>query len=1088
MAIPNEVTSFRLVTSNKLELLFQELTKILPTPLPSPFVPEVILVQSKGMERWLSMQLASHLGVCANYHFPFPNAFLNKIFEDIVPDFPDPTAFDPKFCAWRIMKILPEYLDRPGFESLRAYLGDSGQSLKRLQLATSIAQTFEQYIIYRPDMISDWESGRETHWQAGLWRGLISGHEREHRAALGLELFQKITEASPGDFHLPQRVSLFGISYLPPAHMRLLVGLSHLIEVNMFLLRPCVEYRRKSAADQKKPANESDSDLRLLSGHDIRSGRGDSLLASMGTMGQEFFELISAQNIETINLFDHPGEMSLLACIQSDILTAGHNAAPFSDRTILSATDKSVQIHSCHSPMREIEVLYDQLLEMFEHDPGLQPMDILVMAPDIESYAPFIQAVFESPGDEQKRIPYTVADRSMNRESQIIDKFLAILDLPGERLTAPQIMEILEVPSIRDKFGFTDSELELLVQWVRDVRIKWGLDEDFKVQWGLESFPENTLRAGLDRLLLGYALPGRNRTLFEGILPYGEIAGSDAAILGGFTRFLDELFKLITSLGVGRTLQDWSQTLAGILSDFFVLNEDAKWEVHALTQAIAELGRIQEVSGFNQPVDLGLIKWSLSRYLRNKGFGFGFITGGATFCSMLPMRSIPFKVICLIGMNGDAFPGQSSPLEFDLIAQHPKPGDRSKRTGDRYLFLETIISARTKLYISYTGQSCQDNSVIPPSIVVSELIDYINHGFRASTTDNDDWFITRHRLQAFNPDYFRGDTGLFSYSRQHLTEAQHMMLPKQQPSVFMAGHLSQPEESFKTISISNLCSFFTNPTRFFLNHRLGLYLEDNALGLEDEESFDLGGLEKYSLGQELVALTLADGKPDDFFPVKKASGVLPHGTPGDCLFKELSQGVATFVGQTRPQLQGRPLEPLDVTLPLAGFNLNGRIQPIYQDKFVQYRYAILKGKDYVRAWIHHLVLNLSQAPGYPKKSMVIGLKDNSWCGLEYQPVPNAHDILEQLLWLYWTGLSQPLHFFPETSWEYAKWRLQKNSPAEYAGTKAETVWLGHERKQGERSLDPHLELCFRYLNPLDEEFYRISQQIFQPLLAHLKEV
>ncbi|MBF0526471.1 MAG: exodeoxyribonuclease V subunit gamma, partial [Deltaproteobacteria bacterium] len=233
MAITNAVTPFRLFTGNRLELLFQELTKILAAPLSSPFEPEVILVQSKGMERWLSMQLASHSGICANYHFPFPNAFLNKIFQKIVPDFPDPTAFEPKFCAWRIMNILTEYLDRPGFESLRAYLGDSGQSLKRLQLATGVAAIFEQYTIYRPDMISNWESGRETHWQAVLWRGLSSGHERQHRAALGLELLQKIKDARPGDFHLPQRVSLFGISYLPPAHIRLLEGLSHVIEINM---------------------------------------------------------------------------------------------------------------------------------------------------------------------------------------------------------------------------------------------------------------------------------------------------------------------------------------------------------------------------------------------------------------------------------------------------------------------------------------------------------------------------------------------------------------------------------------------------------------------------------------------------------------------------------------------------------------------------------------------------------------------------------------------------------------------------------------------------------------------------------------
>jgi exodeoxyribonuclease V gamma subunit len=1079
--------SLRLFTGNRLDLLASALAEVLETPLASPLNQEVIVVQSKGMERWLSMQLATHFGVCANCRFPFPNAFVYEIFQDILPDLPDFSIFDPKFSTWKIMNLLPSHLDEPGFESLKNYLAGPSGSLKQLQLSWRIAETFDQYILYRPDMIARWEAGEEDHWQAVVWRDLAKGLEKQHRAGLGKILMEEILSSAPGTFRLPQRVSIFGISYLPPFHLQIFEGLSRLTEVNLFLLNPCREYWGDISSERDTRRVISRQKTPEVGPEKLFLEKGNPLLASMGSLGKDFFELLTAFDYEETTFFRDPENSHLLASIQSDILNLKDRAEHSNEKTMVSEDDRSIQIHSCHSPMREVEVLYDHLLEMFERNSGLLPKDILVMTPDIETYAPFVQAVFDAPEDENRRIPYSIADRSMRKESQVVESFLAMLNLWGERLTAPQVLGILESPPVDARFDLTDADLDLIVRWVRDVAIRWGADEQDRLQWSSNAFRENTWRGGLERLLLGYALPGKDENLFGGILPYDRIEGSEAAVLGSFIEFVEQLFHFVASLSISRSLGQWSEHLMNILSSFFLPGEDSKRELHVVRQVISDLGSIQEVSGFGEPVDIRIIKWCLDKYLEREGFGHGFITGGVTFCSMLPMRSIPFKVICLIGMDVNSYPRQSKAPDFDLIAKHPRPGDRSARNDDRYLFLEAIISAREKLYISTTGQSCQDNSTIPPSVLVSELMDYLDRAFKFPHGDGPDSFVIKHRLQPFSPAYFKGDRRLFTYSDGRLKEAGCILKEKTRPPLLISAALSPPEEELRIINITQLCRFYGNPARFLLDKRFGIVLEDKSSLLEETECFELSGLEKYSLEQALVESRLAGRELTGLFSSIKAAGKLPHGVPGECAFKSMSQGVEAFARGMEPYLLRQELVPLDIDLHLSGFTITGRIHSIFQQRMVRYRYARLKAKDHLSLWIHHLILNALQKPGHPRKSMIAGLNFGKWFALEYAPVENSREVLEHLLHEYWNGLVRPLHFFPETSLKYAQLVLQKGKLPEEALLKAESNWSGGDYGRGECE-DPHYQLCFKSGSPIDAEFQRISEEIFRPLLACQKEI
>jgi exodeoxyribonuclease V gamma subunit len=1081
--------TLRLFTSNRLEILADTLAEVLGKPLASVLDEEIIVVQSKGMERWVSMQLAQRHGICANYRFPFPNAFVHEVFQKVIPDIPERSDFDPKTMTWRIMKLLPSCIRKPGFEGLSAYLGDTQRNVKCFQLSERIADTFDQYLLFRPQMIFQWEGGEENHWQAVLWRELVKETGTMHRAALG-KAFCKATAEFPTTLHsLPERISVFGISALPRFHIQMLEALSRFSQINLFLMNPCKEYWGDILSDWEMKKTIAQKGTRDCAFEELHLEKGNSLLASMGVLGKDFFDLVNEYECEEFPSFKkNSGENTLLSRIQSDILNLGDRHQDLNAKGMIACNDTSIQVHSCHSPMREIEVLHDRLLDMFEKDSDLLPKDILVMTPDIETYAPYIQAVFDTPTDASRKIPFSIADRSIRQESEIINTFLAILDLLGGRFTVSQVFAILESKAVHRKFDIMEADLTLVRKWLTDTRIRWGINREDRGHLGLPALAENTWKAGLERLILGYALPGQDENMFNGILPYDHIEGSDASVLGRLLDFTEQLFTHVTSLCQPRSLNQWSKTLTELCEKFFMPDEDTEREMQVIRRTLNDLGDMQKIAIFDEEIDINIIKWHLRNFLETEGFGFGFITGGVTFCAMLPMRSIPFKVICCVGMNGDAYPRQTKPLGFDLIAKHPQPGDRSRRNDDRYLFLEAILSARKIVYASFIGQNIQDNSIVPPSVVVTELLDYIEQGFTISEKTILDHIFTKHRLQAFSPEYFKKDEKLFSYSEENCQAAQCILEAREAPISFVSRGLSNPEEEWKAVDLNDLSTFFANPSRFLLNKRLGIHLEERASMLEDREAFEVKSLEKYLLNKKLLEKKLEGENLNNFFATVLASGQLPHGTPGECIFEELSQGVENFVKKSKPYIQETILEPLDVDLKISGFRLTGRINPIYPERLLHYRYARVKARDRLTIWIHHLALNSVMADTYPRASMLAGLEPEKkreavWAAWEYCPVENSKEILETLLNQYWAGLMKPLHFFPETSWTYAHTLLEKHKSEEDALNSARRIWEKTDYNRGECE-DPYYQLCFGNTDPLDSEFRRIAEEIFRPFLEH----
>jgi len=1029
------------------------------------------------MQRWLSMEFAKRQGISANVLFPFPNSFIQETFRKFIPDLPEQSPYEPEILTWTIMNLLPGLIESDRFSLIREYLKDDEKGIKQFQLARRIADTFDHYTVFRPDMILKWDEKGGQDWQAKLWQKISAGRE-SHRAALKRIFLETIRKHPSITRDLPERISIFGISALPPFHLEILVALSSYIDVNLFLMNPCREFWGEIVSDKETDRIARRYDHENQPVDDLHLERGNSLLASTGTMGRDFFWLIHQNDYEEDDTFEQPDESNLLGCIQSDILNLRERGGPDADIKPLSGSDRSIQIHSCHSPTREIEILYENLLSKFDADPDLKPRDILVMTPDIEIYAPYIQAIFNTREDQSQRIPFNITDRNVSRGSPIIRTFLAILDLCEGRFEASKVAAILESSFVHRKFSLAADDVEIIIQWLKQTRVRWGEDEDHRGGMGLPKYRENTWRAGLDRMLLGYALPGRDENLFKGILPFDSIEGDKSRALGKFTEFINRLFEFTQTLKKPRELNNWMKILTDICDVFFIDDDDANQELLIIRRALNKLSTIRQKAEFEKEVSLDIIIMFLQSEFDNESSGYGFIAGAVTFCAMLPMRSIPFKVICMIGMNHDSYPRQSKHLSFDLIAQHPKRGDRSIRNSDRYLFLESIISAREKLYISYIGQSLEDNSAIPPSVLVSELMDYISQGFKLPKAGIEDHIITRHRLQAFSPAYFRDTKKLFSYSKENFLAGQSIVSKREQPTAFISAGLPYQDEEISVIDIGELGRFFGNPARYFLSERLGIYLDETDLLIEDREPYTLTGLDKYDLDNSLLKKHLAGIDIKQLLDITRASGVLPHGRLGESVYHSTVGDIETFAKKLNDFRQDDLLEDLAVNQKVGQITITGRLDNLYPEGQLQYRVATVKAKDRLKIWIKHLLYNIIKPDSYSSRSVLIG----SDLYLEYSCPENCRDTLKQLLDLYSQGKQKPPKFFPKSSLVYAE-SIFHDKPESYAINKANIAWLGTDHSRGEGN-DPGYRLIFGNVNPTDREFKDIALMVYLPLLEH----
>jgi exodeoxyribonuclease V gamma subunit len=1077
--MPDGMTSprhpqFFLHLSNRLEVLADQLAHDLAATTGDPMALRTVVVSSAETSRWLSMQLADRQGLAMGVRYPFLRRVVDELTTAMLGG---QRRYSPLFgreaMAWWFFDKLPGFISREDFELVRHYLRD-GSALRRFELARRIADLFDQYQVYRPQMLKQWDTAdTEGGWQGVLWRALrhdLAGQESF------VDLHQALSEqddASVVTSRLPSSLAIFSLNTIPPAFLDVLRKASGHLRIDLYLLTPTDEYWSDLLTKKQQ----------LKTGIDTDDLCGNPLGISLGKLGRDLLEqLLTREAQQTSEHFDHPVRPTLLGRLQDDLRSLrDRSVEPTKDS--VSGDDTSIEIHSCHGPMREVEVLHDYLLGLFQDDATLKTRDVIVMAPNIEAYAPYISAVFGAPESELSQIPYSLADQSARSGFGTADAFLKLLALGLSRFESTRVLGLLETEMFRRCFRLDGGDLEQIRTWIKECGTVWGLDAEHRARLGFGNSDDFTWARLEATLLDGYALNGEGSRLLNDILPYSDLEGDHLDTLERFLSAFDALRYAAQQLRGHRTRSAWAEVLRQILLKLKVDDQLPIAEVRSIRDVLSELEQ-SERSDSSEAITADVIAEFLDSRLRETPVSGGFLDGRVTFCSMKPMRAIPARVIALLGMNEADFPRQTIRPSFDFIAMDPIRGDRSLRDDDRYLFLESLLSARDRLFISHAGQSYHDPRKSPPSSVVIELIDYLSQGFILPESVSERLDI-QHRLQAFSRHYFEiGSPRSFSQANADAAA----VLARQAPKTYelFTSPLGESGPDSRRLTPSRLCEFFVNPARQLCEQRLGIRLEREQDGLPTHEPIDLDALASYQLQQTLVESKLRD---DDqpIWDAARARGRLPTGPFGNIAQEVIEQKVERFIESVRTQIGQHTREHRIVRWESAPWTIDGRIDGLYGDQLLRARCAAIKAKDLVSAWIEHLLVNLA-SPGITTR-----LVDRDGAFHIFRPpakIEITNNLVEDLLTRYGSGLTQPLKFFPQSSLAYAEAALKAGERDHWSddGLRAAIrFWQPNEfSRSASDSEDPWNALIYGDRLPFDDRFRDTAIAFFEPLLTHFE--
>lgn len=1001
-----------------------------------PFIEDVVVTQSRTMELYLNKQLADKKQIAANIKYLYPRNSINAIFKSAnLPQ--TPLQLNADVMVWQIYQQLPALEAK--YPVINGYIHHDQSSvfIRRYQLARVISGIFDYYMGYRGDWLEIWQNyetvnrawnnsnsmlslGEHEIWQAELWRKLTVEAVEPMRFSRPSRLLRENIDAVKAN--LPDKLTIFGISNLPADFIDFFAILGEYTTVDFYYLMPCLEYwgdvNRKSA---------------LLDKFD------NPLLASWATLGRDFFNLlldrfsydIGGDELE-YSQSAPAGKPSLLAGLQQDIL---YNTPVNGSALRNLEVDNSIVINSCYSRMREIEVLRDYILDLLQHI-KLEISDIVVMAPDIELYIPYIQVAFSqlsaTNADDKKAgkaltdedeiyIPFSIADCSTLQTAIEAETLLKIIAIADSKMLAQDMFDIISSDPVVRKFNFTPDELSSMHDLILRANIAWGKDSEHREKvTNIACHNINTWEFGFKRLLAGYAFDCET-TVNDGTLPL-PLNGNQAMLLGKLIMVCKLIFKHARILNAEHAPEKWHEILLAIVNEFFHLPKQKNENLNPIYDGINKLFADWQLAALTEPLPLAVVKSALdNEFGQGANSNDSFFRGKLTFCRLLPMRNIPFKSICLIGMNEGEFPRLDKHYGFDLARQEMRQGDRSLRKDDRYIFLETLMASREKLYLSYIGQSHANNETIPPSILISELLDYLS----TTTGLEHEAFITKHPLHGFTAEYFTGDSGLFSYSAVNCAAAKALLNDITADDCFCPTPLPLPNEELE-FTFADFINFFKAPSKFFLQYCLKINLyNENVDTLRSCEPFELDNLEQYQLKADLLEAKMLN-KSIQPETVKTATGDMPYGVWGGGIIteaKNVVKMISPLIDELGRKLDASPVKQLKYNIKGRVVKFSGQFDNLYTAGQAFYRPSNIKNKDKLNAWLwHQLALDVGLDIA---RTSLIGYQKSKGTP-EICQIDSTESRMEELVDIFLQGLCAPLPLFINSSAEFIAKRTGKN--------------------------------------------------------------
>lgn len=977
--------------------LVEALRDLLADPLPDPFAPELIAVPTRGMERWLEQRLSARLGttrgradgVCANVAFPTPRRLVGDAVAAAVGIEEDPWL--PERAVWPLLEVVEASLHEPWLSSLAGHL--SGHPGRRFAAVRHLAELLDRYALHRPDMVRAWAAGddagipRDAAWQAELFRrlrrriGEPGPAERLARACARLR-------DQPALVDLPPRLSLFGLTRLPASRVDVLRALAAHRDVHLFALHPSPALWEKLATAPRPIRRRDDTTVERVA---------HRLLASWGTDSREL-QLVLGDGED----HHHPTAQSAatqLQRLQADI-RADRDPEP-------GPPDRSIQVHSCHGRARQVEVLRAAILHALAEDPTLEPRDVIVMCPDIETFAPLIQATF---GGDEPDLRVRLADRSLRQTNPVLGVVARLLELADERLTASQVLDLADREPVRRRFAFDDDELGRIEEWVRASGIRWGLDAAHRAPFKLDTLPSGTWRAGLDRLLLGVAMTEDERRLFGRVLPLDDVESDAIDLAGRLAELIDRLQHAVDALTTPKPVADWAAALTAAADALTATAPRDAWQRSELQRVLD--GAVEEAAGHPTALALEEIRAVLADRVKGRPTRANFRTGHLTVCTLVPMRSVPHRVVCLLGLDDGSFPRKGPRDGDDLMLADPRVGERDARTEDRQLLLDALMAATDRLIVTYTGNDERTNLKRPPAVPVGELLDLVGEGV-----------VTRHPLQPFDPRNFTaGELAPgrpWSFEPVTLDGARALTRAREPDPPFLAGPLPEPDGT--VVELADLVRFFERPVRAFLRLRLGIALGDYDDEVEDALPVALDALEEWGVGQRLLEARLAGVEPRTSVLAEIARGTLPPGVLGKPVIDRVQPTVEDIVRHVPTGDAGS----VDVKLALpGGRTLGGTVAGVVGDVLRTVTYSRVSARHRLAAWVRLLALAAAH-PDRPFEAVTVGRaparSDASVVIARIAPLDAAlaRDHLNVLLDLYDRGMREPAPLACLTSAAYA---------------------------------------------------------------------
>ncbi|RMF25155.1 MAG: exodeoxyribonuclease V subunit gamma [Deltaproteobacteria bacterium] len=1080
-------SSFHVCSSNRLEVLADHLAARIENEPLSAFESETVVVQNDGCGRWLTLYLARRCGIAANLDTVLPRRFCHELADRVFgrePTGREKRWFDRPRLRWAIFADMASWEASGGFEIPLGYVVGDEDQRKRYQLADRLAVLFDRYQVYRPELLLAWESdslcSTNPHeaWQARLWKRVVEHLTGEQHLARRLRsLTDRLTAGTVPRDHLPRRVGAFAVARMAPPVLHLLAALGRHIPVTVYQLQVTPEYWGDVASPRE----------RIREGRQEGAGAdtpANELLAALGRQGRDFTEILLEADPSgsgwTPLEFVPPAGQDVLHLIQRDIY-AVQSPTGRDERPALAPEDRSVEIHVCCSPRRELEVLRDRLLDAFEREPDLRPGDVAIAVPDMERYGPVVDAVFAVPDSSGVRLPVAVAGRPTATERTAAQLLLALLDLAGGRLGATEVLAMLDFPLVRAAFDLSEADAGVLADWVDRANIRWGLGEENLEANGVAGAQAFSWHAGLERLVMGYAT-GEVDSIVAGVSPVG---GEDVASVSGLLSFSGALLSAVRSLRDPRPVRHWADDIGRALDRLTAARsldeEEALHEVRCRLSELAEAASVLD----DEPVHLEVVREYLQTLFKEGPARRSVISGSITVAPLESLRPIPFRILCIVGLDAESFPRRERRPAFDLMGVTPRRCDRSRAADDRYHFLEMLCSARERLILTYCGRSPRDGSARAPSAVVTELIDQVNRTFvGAGGAPASDALVVEHPFAPYSPRYFDGsDDRLWSYSSADCDAARLLAEEASKREPFVEGPVEVVVP--RTIELSDLVSFWRHPSRFFCRRTLGLFLERQEGPGDDCEPFRLEGLSEFVVGQRLIERRIrgkAGGEAERAW--LSAAGILPAGEIGRLAYDEVSATLNRMAIEPRP---AQRYDPIPVEVLGRGWKLVGVVDGWPAAGLRDYRFSRSTTRMLPPAWIHLLALAASVKPrpaDVPLLAVVVATRERMTIDWRETGPEAATEALEALVEGYLAGSVRPLPVFLHASREFVEQLARSKKDPEVARQNAlEKAHAALTRSK--EAEDPYVGLCFRDTDPIYDhwdEFAEWSDLLWRPLL------